>query len=98
MNKLLIGIALVFGLQACAHNEAASSSSSSSPAATNTTKESGTTREIRKRAAFDLGCPAEQIQVTQIEEGSFMHAASYGASCGEKRVSYLERMGTIIKQ
>jgi hypothetical protein len=53
---------------------------------------------IRKRAAFDLGCPAEQIQVTKLQEGSMMTAASYGATCGEKRAAYLERMGTIIKQ
>jgi hypothetical protein len=53
---------------------------------------------IRKRAAFDLGCPEAQITVTKIKEGSMMSAASYGATCGEKRAAYLERMGTIIKQ
>jgi hypothetical protein len=37
-------------------------------------------------------------EVTQIEKGTFMHVATYGATCGDKRVSYLERMGNIIKQ
>lgn len=53
---------------------------------------------IRKRAAFDLGCPEAQITVTKLQEGSMMTAASYGATCGDKRAAYLERMGTIIKQ
>lgn len=53
---------------------------------------------IRKRAAFDLGCPETQIQVTKLQEGSMMSAASYGATCGDKKAAYLERMGTIIRQ
>ena len=53
---------------------------------------------IRTRAAFDLGCPAAQIKVTKLQEGSMMTAASYGAECGDKRAAYLERMGTIIRQ
>jgi hypothetical protein len=53
---------------------------------------------IRTRAAFDLGCPAAEIKVTKLQEGGMMTAASYGATCGEKRAAYLERMGTIIKQ
>jgi hypothetical protein len=53
---------------------------------------------IRNRAAFDLGCPAAQVTVTKIQDGSLMSPASYGATCGDKRAAYLERMGTIIRQ
>ncbi len=53
---------------------------------------------IRKRAAFDLGCPEAQVKVTKLQEGSMMTAASYGATCGDKRAAYLERMGTILRQ
>ena len=53
---------------------------------------------VRKRAAFDLDCPEQQIKVVQLQEGGMMTAASYGASCGDKHASYIERMGTVIKQ
>lgn len=53
---------------------------------------------VRKRATFDLGCAAKDIVVVQLQEGSMMTAASYGATCGDKRATYIERMGTVIKQ
>src|SRR4051794_159743 len=95
-TRSLLAWSFVALLPACAHNEAAPSSSE--PAAAAQTKEPRIVGEIRKRAAFDLGCTEEQIQVQQLQKGSLMNAASYGASCGEKRVSYLERAGNIIKQ
>jgi|GEM_PF-3874614 len=84
---------------ACAHTENQTpAASSSSQTATTTSKESKTTLAIRKRAAFDLNCDEAQIHVSQLQQGTFLQAASYGAVCGDKRISYLERMGTIIKQ
>ena len=92
-----IAFTMLFALSACAHSEARTSESSAGEAKAQT-KESRTSAAVRKRAAFDLGCPGEQIQVAQIEGGTLLHPATYGATCGDKRASYLERMGTIIKQ
>jgi len=96
----VVALALVGSLAACAHTESNTSSTPATAAAqpADGPKESKTVQQIRKRAAFDLSCAEDQIKVSELQKGTFMQAASYGAVCGDKRVSYLERMGTIIKQ
>lgn len=91
MVRQVLFFAGACALVACSHND--SSGGASAPKA-----DTGAIAAIQKRASFDLGCPIEQVQVVQIEQGTFMHPATYGATCGSQRASYLERMGTIIKQ
>lgn len=94
MKKLALCV-LVFA--ACAHNDASSSSSETTAAAPRVTKESKASQAVRKRASFDLGCEPADLKITEIESENFVRPASFGASCGEKRASYLYRMGTIFK-
>ena len=94
MNRFVVGgsVLVVFlGLTAvgCGHRDAKGAASP---------EQDDAVEPIRKRAAFDLGCPTAQVQVTKIQDGSLMAPASYGATCGDKRAAYLERMGTIIRQ
>jgi hypothetical protein len=89
MNRLMTGAVLLgLLLVACGHGGKGASSPEHDDAI----------EPIRTRAAFDLGCPQAEVKVTKLQEGSMMTAASYGATCGDKRAAYLERMGTIIRQ
>ena len=90
-------VLFVLALSACAHTEAAGPAQGEAPRKA-ASKESRASEAIRTRAAFDLGCPAEQVQISEIESGNFVRPATYGAACGDKRAAYLERMGTIIRQ
>lgn len=77
----------------------ATTSKSAAPADTGSgSGDDSTLAAIRKRAAFDLNCAEASVQVTVIEEGSFMAPATYGARGCDKQATYLERMGTILKQ
>ena len=90
MNRSIAGaVFLSLALAACGHRDGKGASSP---------EQDDAVEPIRKRAAFDLGCPEAQIKVTKLQEGSMMTAASYGATCGDKRAAYLERMGTILRQ
>ena len=44
-----------------------------------------------------LDAPKRRSKMMQLQAGSLMSAASYGASCGDKRASYIERMGTVVE-
>jgi hypothetical protein len=94
-TRMAMAFVIAGALSACAHSDKGSTSAN---ATASTAKESRTVEAVRKRAAFDLGCAPEQIQISEMEKESFMRPATFGASCGEKRVAYLARMGTIIKQ
>ena len=78
-------------LAACSHHD-------SPPAESAAGQEPRVVASIRTRASFDLGCPADQVQVMELEKGTFMRPATFGVTCGDKRATYLERMGTIIRQ
>ncbi|HCF62452.1 MAG TPA: hypothetical protein DFS52_31235 [Myxococcales bacterium] len=56
------------------------------------------TEAIAKRAAFDLGCPEDQLTVTVIETGNMMRPWTFGVAGCNKRATYLSRAGTIINQ
>ena len=85
----IVSMIALLALASCAHSSSASKESSG---------DDSTIAAIKKRAAFDLSCPEASIQVQQLQEGGLMTTASYGAKGCDKSVSYLERMGTIIKQ
>ena len=89
-SRAVVFLSLGVALSACGHGR--DGKGASSP------EQDDAVEPIRKRAAFDLGCPETQVKVTKLQEGSLMTAASYGATCGDKRAAYLERMGTILKQ
>lgn len=88
MNKIALGFVLIACSGACHGGKGAHGPG----------EEDDAIVAVRKRATFDLGCAEKDIQVVQLQEGSMMTAASYGATCGDKRASYIERMGTVIKQ
>lgn len=85
-------LALAIGATACSHRQTKEDKQEEDA------DEQQTVDAIRKRAAFDLGCEPAQVQVVKIADGSMMSPATYGAICGEKRTTYLQRMGTIIRQ
>ena len=93
--KFLLPAALVLslGTVACHHSQDTRTDAQKEAA-----DEQETVDAIRTRAAFDLNCEAAQVQVVKIADGSFTAPATYGATCGEKRATYLQRMGTIIRQ
>jgi hypothetical protein len=94
MRHALLVLLASLSLTACA-----TSSKASAPADTGSgAGDDGTIAAIKKRAAFDLNCTEAAVQVTVIEEGSFMAPATYGARGCDKQATYLERMGTILKQ
>lgn len=101
MKKLftILSLTLIAGLGACAHSEKQSEGTTANDEAKkpDSPKESKSAAAVRKRAAFDLGCESNQIQLSEIETENFVRPATYGATCGEKKASYIYRMGTIIK-
>jgi hypothetical protein len=94
-----LAFAIAGALSACAHSDSGAATANTTASTTaSASKESRTVEAVRKRAAFDLGCDAEKIQISEMEKESFMRPATFGATCGDKRAAYLARMGTIIKQ
>jgi hypothetical protein len=85
MNKTFVALSSVV-LAACGHHGEAREAHAERAA-----------DSIRQHAAFDLGCPPEQIQVIEVERGTWTRPATFGATCGEKRATYLYRAGTVIR-
>jgi hypothetical protein len=92
--KWILASVLAFGLAtaACSHKQ------TKADQVEDDADERETVEAIRKRAAFDLSCEPAQVKVIKIADGSMWSPATYGATCGDKRVSYLQRMGTIVRQ
>lgn len=52
---------------------------------------------VQKRAAVDLGCPAESVTVEVLEQGGMMTPWTFSAKGCEKSATYLSRAGTLLR-
>lgn len=85
--KTLITLFAVFGFATgCAHSQPRPKTASSSEV-----------EKIRKRAAVDLNCPAENVAVEVLQEGGLMTPWTFAAKGCDKSATYLSRMGTILR-
>ncbi len=92
--KTLVIAALLVAATACAHGSANGSAKKEEEKPKEPSADS--VEAIRKRAAFELGCATDQLQVSVIEAGDMWRPWTFGVAGCDKRATYLYRMGTII--
>jgi hypothetical protein len=93
MNLKLMAVTCFLAMVGCAHDKSAEGEAPREKQASASSIEA-----VRKRAAFEMSCPAESLEVTVLETGNMMRPWTFGAAGCDKRATYLYRAGTIINQ
>ena len=88
MKAISSFIALSVVICGCAHQQADKASSGAAS--------DESIQAIRKRAAFDLDCPADELAISVVEKGNFMRPWTFGAAGCDRSKTYLYRAGTIV--